>query len=71
MKGEAIRNFLDKFAGGRRCLAAVKLSEDTDFGALRTGQLKELLRERGVSCRDCFEKGDFVAKLKGLAVSRS
>lgn len=71
MKGDPIRQFLDGFAGGRKCRAAVKLTADTDFGALKTGQLKELLRERGVSCRDCFEKGDFVAKLKSLITAQS
>lgn len=71
MKGDAIRDFLNGFAGGRRCRSAIKFTKDTDWAALKTGQLKELLRDRGVSCRDCFERGDFVDKLKTLVVSQS
>jgi len=71
MKSEPIRKFLDQFTGGKRCRQAVKLSPETEFGRLRVGQLKELLRDRGVACRECIEKGDFVAKLKELAAAQT
>lgn len=31
---------------------------------MRVPQLKQLLQSRGVVCRECVEKADYVAKLK-------
>jgi hypothetical protein len=50
---------------------AVKITPQTDFSRLKVGQLKELLRDRGISCRDCFEKADFIAKLRDLAAAQT
>lgn len=47
----------------------MKISPDTDFSRLKVGQLKELLRDRGIACRECVEKGDFVAKLQEVAAA--
>lgn len=52
-------------------LQAVKITPQTDFSRLKVGQLKELLRDRGVSCRDCFEKADFISKLRELAAAQT
>lgn len=37
-----------------------------DLGKMRVAQLKQLLADRGVTCRECVEKGDFVRRLQGL-----
>lgn len=71
MKSDPIRGFLDQFAGGKRCRQAVKITPETDFSRLKVGQLKELLRDRGLSCRDCFEKADFISKLRELAAAQT
>jgi ARMET, C-terminal len=52
-------------------LQAVKITPQTDFSRLKVGQLKELLRDRGILCRDCFEKSDFIGKLRELAVAQA
>jgi ARMET, C-terminal len=49
----------------------VKITPQTDFSRLKVGQLKELLRDRGISCRDCFEKADFISKLRELAAAQT
>jgi mesencephalic astrocyte-derived neurotrophic factor len=36
----------------------------TDFKKLRIGQLKTLIAERGLSCKDCLEKADYVRVLE-------
>ena len=69
MKGEPLRSFLSSFAGGRRCSGMVKLDASTDFGKLRVGQLKQLLKDRGVTCLQCLEKSDYVAQLQELVSS--
>ena len=55
------------FAGGKKCAKAVRLTPDTDFSKMRVGQMRDILRDRGVSCPECAEKQDFVAKLRELA----
>ena len=56
----------NEYAGGRKCAKAIKLTKYTDFSKMRVAQMKEILRDRGIVCRECAEKRDFVAKLKGL-----
>jgi hypothetical protein len=33
---------------------------------MRVAQLKQLLADRGVACRECVEKADFVKRLQSL-----
>ena len=69
MKGDALRAFLSNFAAGRRCSNMIKLDAQTDFSKLRVGQLKQLLKDRGVTCMECIEKADFVLRLRELVSS--
>ena len=69
MNAEALRTFLHGFAGGRRCSALVKLDASTDFAKLRVAQLKQMLKDRGITCLECIEKSDFVARLQELVAS--
>ena len=42
----------------------------TNLGGMRVAQLKQILEARGATCRDCFEKADYVARVRqefGLA----
>ncbi len=64
LKASAIKRFIGQFGAGKRCLAALKLDSNSDFGALRVSQLRELLEARGVQCRECLEKGDYVKRLR-------
>ena len=41
---------------------SAKTDSNTDYSKLRVKQLKAILAERGVTCRGCTEKGDFVRK---------
>ena len=59
------------YAGGKKCAKAVRLTPDRDFSKMRVGQMKDILRDRGVSCPECAEKQDFVAKLLELARASS
>ncbi|KAK9909480.1 hypothetical protein WJX75_002926 [Coccomyxa subellipsoidea] len=67
-KSGPISDFLSKFAGGRKCATAVKVDANTDFSSLRVTQLKQLLKDRGVMCPECVEKGDYVKRVKDLYV---
>lgn len=64
LKASAIKRFVGQFGGGKRCLAALKLDSSSDFKGLRVNQLKELLEARGVQCKECLEKGDYVKRLR-------
>jgi len=41
-----------------------KVQEDTDYSKLRIKQLKQILAERGVECKGCLEKSDYVKRAK-------
>lgn len=64
VKATSIRRWVGQYGGGKKCLAAMKLDEGSDLGALRVSQLKDLLEARGVTCRDCLEKGDYIKRLR-------
>lgn len=36
----------------------------TDYSKMRMKQLRNILADRGVDCRGCIEKNDFVARAK-------
>jgi|TARA_B110000967_G_C18496158_1_gene369215 hypothetical protein len=40
----------------------IEVNGTTDYKKLRVKQLKQILRERGVSCRGCVDKRQFVKK---------
>lgn len=69
LKSEQIASFLNKFAGGKKCNSMVKLDAKADLRKLKVSQLKALLKERGVTCPECTEKSDYVARLKALITS--
>ncbi|KAK9806036.1 hypothetical protein WJX73_007755 [Symbiochloris irregularis] len=71
MKAGPLREFLRSFEGGKRCAKAVKLDASTDLSKLKTGQLKQLLEERGVKCPECLERGDYVSRLRDLLSQQS
>eukprot|EP00948_MAST-09A_sp_MAST-9A-sp1_P001810 g1810.t1 len=45
----------------------VKTNVNTDYSKMRVKQLKQVLRERGVMCRGCLEKRDFVKRCEETA----
>lgn len=55
-----------EYAGGKKCSKAVRLTKDTDFSKMRVAQMRDILRDRGIVCRECAEKQDYIAKLKEL-----
>lgn len=65
-KAEPLRRFLLEFQSGKKCARLVRLDASTDFSKMRVGQLKELLRDRGVVCPECAEKKDYVQRLREL-----
>merc|ERR1719498_1376508 len=42
----------------------VKTSKNTDYKKLRVKELKRILSERGVVCKGCLEKSDYVRRAK-------
>ncbi|CAK4647852.1 hypothetical protein LEN26_016753 [Aphanomyces euteiches] len=42
----------------------IQVEAGTDYSTLRVKELKKILQERGVSCDECIEKSDLIAKLK-------
>ena len=49
----------------------VRLDPKADFNQLKVGQLKQLLKDRGVDTKDCIEKPDFVQKVQQLAATET
>ena len=46
--------------------AVIKLDASTDFSSMKVSQLKQILQDRGSSCRQCVEKQDYVKQVKLL-----
>merc|ERR1712010_219147 len=42
----------------------IKTNKNTNYKKMRVKHLKQILADRGVSCRGCLEKRDFVKKVK-------
>lgn len=69
LKSDALQRALNKHAGGKVCSGKIAVDAATDLGALTVAQLKAVVAARGVECRGCAEKADFVRALKeSLAV---
>ncbi len=49
----------------------LQVDENTDFSKLKVTQLKQLMKDRGVSCPECVEKNDYVKRVRSLFVSGS
>ncbi|KXZ52890.1 hypothetical protein GPECTOR_8g270 [Gonium pectorale] len=64
LKSEPLTRHLESYAGGKKCGKKVRLDASTDLGRFSAGQLKELIKERGLDCRGCTEKADFVRRLQ-------
>jgi protein disulfide-isomerase A6 len=64
LKSEPLQRALGKYAGGKVCSSKIAVDASTDLGALSVAQLKAVVAARGVDCRGCFEKGDYVRALK-------
>jgi len=43
---------------------AVKVDKNTDYSKLRVKQLKAILADRGVACKGCLEKRDYIKRVK-------
>eukprot|EP01024_Parvocaulis_polyphysoides_P040237 TRINITY_DN36561_c0_g3_i5.p1 TRINITY_DN36561_c0_g3~~TRINITY_DN36561_c0_g3_i5.p1 ORF type:complete len:313 (-),score=52.23 TRINITY_DN36561_c0_g3_i5:136-1002(-) len=63
MKSGAIKRFLEKFSGGKKCRSSIRLDSSTDFTKLKVSQLRSILIDHGIPCNDCLEKSDFVKRL--------
>lgn len=64
LKSESIQRALNKYAGGKLCSSKVVVDASTDLNALSVAQLKSVISARGVECRGCAEKADFVRVLR-------
>lgn len=61
-KGRVITQVLSEYKGGGACREEVKLSRDSLL-RMKVKHLKALLVDKGLSCRECLEKNDFVSFL--------
>jgi protein disulfide-isomerase A6 len=66
LKSAPLESWLFRFAGGRKCGAALTLDGGVDLAALRVPQLKAALAARGGKCPECVEKGDYVRALRAV-----
>ena len=64
MKSLRLSKFLNQFYDGRKCATAVRIDAHTDFSKMRVAQLKQLLEAKGVTCKERFEKADYVRRIK-------
>lgn len=65
LKSEPLQRHINTYAAGKKCAAQVVLDSSTDFTKMKVAQLKALVTAKGIDCSGCFEKGDYVAALKG------
>lgn len=70
LKSEPLQRHLRAYSGGKACASKVVLTPDTDLSKLRVAQLRALVKEHGVSCEGCLEKGDYVAALAHVLKQR-
>jgi len=66
MKNSRLTRWLNEFYSGKKCAEAIVVDATTDFGKLKVSQLKSILQARGVVCKDCVEKGDYVRTIQEL-----
>lgn len=64
LKSDPLQKHLATYLNGKKCAAAVKLDASTDFSKLSASALKTIMKERGIPCKGCAEKDEFVAALK-------
>jgi len=64
LKSEPLKALIRGFAGGAKCAGQIKIDATTKLEALPASTLKAIVRERGLDCRGCAEKGDFVKRLR-------
>jgi protein disulfide-isomerase A6 len=65
LKSEPLQRHINAYAAGKKCAAQVVLDSSTNFSKMKVAQLKALVTAKGIDCSACFEKGDYVAALKG------
>lgn len=63
MKGTQLAKWLNGFYKGKFCIESIPLDSSTDFSKLKVSQLKQIFRMKGLSCKDCVEKADYVKQL--------
>jgi protein disulfide-isomerase A6 len=71
LKSEPLQRHINAYAAGKKCAAQVVLDADTNFSKMKVAQLKALITAKGIDCAGCFEKGDYVAALKGWLEQQS
>lgn len=64
-----LTKWLNGFYGRKRCTEAIKLDGSADLSKLKVSQLKQILQAKGLTCKDCVEKADFVRQLQQVLPS--
>ncbi|KAG2499079.1 hypothetical protein HYH03_003262 [Edaphochlamys debaryana] len=64
LKSDPLVRHIEAYAAGKKCAKAVRLDASTDLGRFSAGQLKQLVKDKGLDCRGCTEKDDFVRRLR-------
>lgn len=59
-----IQNFVQHVFVFINLYLAVKVEKDTDFNKMRIKDLKKILADRGVPCKGCLEKSDYIKKIQ-------
>jgi protein disulfide-isomerase A6 len=63
MKGTQLAKWLNGFYKGKLCIESLPLDSSTDFTKLKVSQLKQIFKMKGIVCKDCVEKADYVKQL--------
>lgn len=64
LKSEPLQRYLRDFTGGKKCSSMVRIDPSTDFSKFSASALKQIVRDRSIDCRGCFEKADFIRRIK-------
>lgn len=69
LKSEPLARHLDTYAAGKKCGKMVRLDAKTDLGKFSAGQLKQIIKDKGLDCLGCMEKEDYVKRLQDYIAS--
>lgn len=70
LKSDPLQRHISSYAAGKKCASQVVLDSSTDLSSLKVAQLKALVQGRNIDCAGCFEKGDYIAAIKGWLASQ-
>lgn len=64
LKNSQLVKWLNSFYSGKKCAEAIQIDNQTDLSKMKVSQLKQLLASKDMQCNNCFEKSDYIRRVK-------